>query len=266
MKKIFVLTIFVIAVFVVFRMQFGRPQEPILGESYPEKQMEKGELLAEKKAVGYGERMYNIYYFETNPQTLTLSPNFIEKNPANLIFKDLGCRALVNGGFYMFKETASSGENVPIGLFVSSGNKISEFQNNQTHNGILSVNQFGVAQITREPKEGLLHAVQTGPILKENGTYLSLSLDEQRDKPARRIVAGVTGDNRLVFMAFVDDKTSFSGPFLADLPEILSKLEEETGLVLADAVNLDGGAASAFYAGNISISEVSPIGSYWCVK
>jgi hypothetical protein len=265
MKKIITLVIFIIAVtFVVFRLQLGKNEEPILGDSFPEEQEEKGQLLAQKHDMVYGNRTYDIYYFEADPKTITLYPNFSKKAPANKVFDDLDCRALVNGGFYMLRETDSSNENVPIGLFVSSGSKISEFQNNRLHNGILSVNQFGVAQITREPTEALLHAVQAGPILKENGTYLSLNLEG--DKPARRVAAAVTGENRLMFIAIVDSTSSFSGPFLADLPGIIKKLEEETGILIADAVNLDGGAASAFYAGNISISEVSPIGSYWCVK
>ncbi|RJR30058.1 hypothetical protein C4564_01180, partial [Candidatus Microgenomates bacterium] len=107
-------------------------------------------------------------------------------------------------------------------------------------------------------------ALQTGPVLVENGSAVELSL--ARDKQARRIVAAITGSNELVFVAIYSPGSSFDGPYLEDLPLIVNHISEELNLNIADAINLDGGTASAFYSENTHISELSPIGSFFCVK
>ena len=38
------------------------------------------------------------------------------------------------------------------------------------------------------------------------------------------------------------------------------------GLGCLDAINLDGGAASSFYTKNFSLTELSFVGSFFCVK
>jgi len=189
---------------------------------------------------------------------LSLIPNFSERLSAAEARVAHSCSTLVNAGFY-------SEDKEPIGLFITDGREVSRWQQNRTFNGIFSVNAIGTPRITRGvPGDVLSLAVQTGPILKENGQYLSTRME--RDKSARRVVAGVTGENEAVFAVFYKERSSFSGPTLEELPEVLSEFELRSGVALADAINLDGGSASAFVADDTMLSELSPVGSFFCIR
>lgn len=204
---------------------------------------------------------YTIAWIKVDANRVSLVPNFSEMKTAKTVQREMNCKTVVNGGFYF----AIDSENVPIGLFISDGNEISEYRQNSLFDGILSVNEFGTPRITAEtPDDALLVAVQTGPMLQSNNFEHELSMT--RDKKARRMVAAVTGDNELIFISVYDPETTFFGPLLADLPEIISMFEESENINIADAINLDGGAASAFYSDGIALSEASPVGSFFCVE
>src|SRR5258708_5696859 len=111
-------------------------------------------------------------------------------------------------------------------------------------------------------RDPLKLALQSGPILKENNEFKNLSIID--DHPARRIVMGVTGENKAVLMVIYKDGSSFDGPLLGNLPTVLKTFEEKSGTTLADAINLDGGGASAFYSGDTILTEASPVGSFFC--
>jgi hypothetical protein len=53
---------------------------------------------------------------------------------------------------------------------------------------------------------------------------------------------------------------------LSELPDILQRLEDKAGLKFVDALNLDGGAHSVFVTDEVSLTELSLIGSYFCLK
>jgi uncharacterized protein YigE (DUF2233 family) len=165
---------------------------------------------------------------------------------------------MVNGGFY---DVDSS----PLGLVTSDRSQIAPFRRNNLLNGILSINEFDTPRITRAvPADSLVHAVQTGPVLWENGSSVELQI--QNDEPSRRVIGVVTGSNELLFFVFYNPKSVFLGPPLTELPDILKTLNDEFGLNIADAINLDGGSASIFITPDFSLSEISPVGSYWCIK
>jgi uncharacterized protein YigE (DUF2233 family) len=204
---------------------------------------------------------YEIAYSLADTDSIVLIPNFEEKKVAKNVFEDSQCTLLINGGFYDRTDSAHS----PIGYFEVDGDVASNFQKNKLFDGVLSINKIGTPRITRDvPIDPLVSAVQTGPILVENDSVLSVS--SGADKKARRMVASVTGKNELIFMAVYSADSTFTGPLLADLPEIVNAFEEKTDINIADAINLDGGAASAFFAEDFSLSEFSPVGSFFCVK
>ena len=199
------------------------------------------------------------YYFQAKESSkIRLLPNFTEKKTSREIFEEEGCSALVNGGFY-------TPESTPTGLFISESVQVKEFVASQLSNAVFSVNDFETPRITRQPPDDPLRlAVQAGPLLVENALIQDLKL--VRDEEARRVVVGVTGSNETVFVVFYNQASTFTGPRLDDLPELLDSFQQKVGISLADAMNLDGGAASSFITQDVSLLEVSPIGSYFCIK
>lgn len=189
---------------------------------------------------------------------ISLKPNFTAKKSSKVIASSEGCLLVSNGGFYTTTHS-------PIGLFISEYEQLNSFQDSSLFDGVISVNDFETPRITRSrPNDRLRFALQSGPILIENSIIQKLNI--RNDSDERRAVAGVTGDNK-VFLAIIYKQDSvFSGPKLGDLPEILSDFGRKANLEIADAINLDGGTASALYSNEVSITEASPIGSYFCIS
>jgi uncharacterized protein YigE (DUF2233 family) len=176
------------------------------------------------------------------------------------------CRVLVNGGFY-------NTDNKPMGLLVSEGKELSPWKENSLFNGVIGWSRH------RDEMAVVLHAqqayleladdrrmwwgVQSGPVLWYAGQPVSLKL--ARDQEARRIVGGVTAANELFLAVVVAGDSLFGGPKLLDLPDILGNIQQQIGIPLEAAINLDGGTASAFLTSRIQLKELKPIGSFMCV-
>jgi len=199
---------------------------------------------------------FTFSWFQTNTDSLKLIPNFDEKNFSKEVIQNNKCRFLSNAGFY-------SKESKPIGLFVTDKQTLSNWQENLLLDGILSINDIATPRITREaPKDTLRIALQTGPIVKENAGYVNLKI--QNDSEARRVIAGVTGENKLFFLVIYKTNSEYLGPLLGDLPVALKKFEEKSGIIFADIINLDGGAASTFYSPDKNLSEINSTGAFFC--
>src|SRR5258708_7895255 len=197
-----------------------------------------------------------VYQKIEKGENLTLIPNFEKKEIAKDVYDREKCKLLTNAGFYSL-------DNKPIGLFIADGVPLSNLQNNLLFDGVFSVNFMGIPRITRSiPRDPLKLALQSGPILKENNEFKNLSIID--DHPARRIVMGVTGENKAVLMVIYKDGSSFDGPLLGNLPTVLKTFEEKSETTLPDPINLDGGGASAFYSGDTILTEASPVGSFFC--
>ncbi len=205
-----------------------------------------------------GTKLNAVWYKVTDPFNLKLIANFDEKENASDVFESKSCKFLVNAGFYMENSK-------PAGYFSSEGLTLRGFSENALFDGILSVNYLGTPRITRgTPDETTRIGVQTGPIIKENAEVKSLNI--KTDKEARRMVAAVTGNNELYFVTFYNSASAYFGPNLDDLPDVFSTFEQKSGITFADAINLDGGSASAYYTDNFSLSEISPVGAFFCEK
>ena len=214
-----------------------------------------------KIAIELNGHGYGVYWIEVDTVKTTLIPNFAAKRTSNSAFEEYGCKTIINGGFY----AAGAHGPEPIGYFLASRAELSGFVRNRLFDGVLSLNELDTPRITREvPADPLVNAIQTGPIVWENGSEAKLSL--VRDEHKRRMVAGVTGENKLIFMAIYSADSVFAGPKLAELPGIIAKLNVKEEMGLADVINLDGGSASALVTPEFSLSEASPVGSFFCAK
>lgn len=191
-----------------------------------------------------------------DPSKLTLLSNFTQKRTARSLIDGDECAQVVNGGFY-----TTDGE--PTGLFTSDGQTTRDASPNAFLNGYLVVDRDNDASIRPSPpEESVRIGLQTGPILIRDGNTIALTIRD--DEFARRIIAAITQNSEIVFLALYDPDNPWSGPKLADTPYILSKVTAR--LHLTDAVNLDGGSASAFIRGDLSLDELTPVGSFFCVR
>jgi hypothetical protein len=192
-----------------------------------------------------------------NAGDISLLPNFDKKETSRWLKEESQCRALVNGGFY-------AAEGYPTGLFITQKTRLKGFVATSLTNAVYSINDFETPRITRStPQDPLRVALQAGPLLIENNLPLELT---GSDEEARRVTLGVTGKNESVFIVIYDPASVFLGPILRDLPYALEIFETSSGIDLADAMNLDGGRASAFISPDVTLLELSPIGSYFCIK
>jgi len=193
-----------------------------------------------------------------NPQEVELYSNLKEQKLSEEIKVDKSCQVLVNGGFY-------SKEDTYLGLFVSNFTTISKAIQSATLNGFLTIDSADKLIISADlPNNSLRLGLQSGPILILNGKPLTLSI--KNDEPNRRIVAGATSDDKLIFLVFYRDSSQFEGPLLEELPEMIKLFEKQTGIDILDAINLDGGSASIFISNYDRLNELAHVGNYFCIK
>lgn len=212
----------------------------------------------QEKTVNDGTNTYTYDYFTvSDPNALTLIPNFSKKADAKTLFDENRCMNGINGGFY---DTA----NKPLGEFQVGGTYYGGQIENELVNGFVWADASGSAIISSNlPYQSFRFALQTGPILLFNGLPIQLTINN--DIGARRMVAAKSRQNQLIFLAIYNGDAVFDGPKLADVPTIIQNISNKEKLAIADAINLDGGSASTFYHGDTVLSELSPIGSLFCV-
>ena len=197
------------------------------------------------------------WYEVENTDNLFLTANFGEYTSSEFI-ENNNCKFLSSGGFY-------KSDYSPTGLLISEYEEVSPFVPSQLTNGIFSVNDFATPRISSVvPRDRLRLALQAGPLLKENGEFNSLSLKE--DENARRVVVGVTGENKAYFLILYNPDSVLMGPYLKNLPEIISLFEKQTEISFADLLNLDGGSPTVFMSSEVFLTESSLVGSFFCLK
>jgi len=234
-------------------------QDPVKDALAPSPEVLGVPTSEQRIEIEIGERKFLAFYMEVaDASNITLLPNFDQAKTAFDLFANQSCTAIISGGFY-------TPEASPTGLFISEGETLKKFTSSTFLNGVYSINDFDTPRIGKGvPRDHLRLGLQAGPVLIENSFAQNLSI--LRDEEARRVVVGVTGENKTVFMIFYDPESVFIGPKLEDMPRALELFGEKTGVVLADAMNLDGGSASAFFTAELNLSEASPVGSFFCVK
>lgn len=208
--------------------------------------------------LNFKENLYRVNWYEIgNVNNLFLSVNSNKLTSQEFLDQEK-CVFLSSGGYY-------KSDYSPTGLLINEYEEVSPFVISNLADGIFSVNDFATPRITRlVPRDRLRMALQAGPLLKENGSFINLSL--RNDEEARRVVLGVTGENKAIFLTVYNPNSVYDGPFLKDLPQILSLFEKETGIVFADIVNLDGGTPTVFYDVSTNLPEATMVGSFFCFK
>lgn len=191
--------------------------------------------------------------------SLTLLPNFTAKESAINIVKRNNCNLAINGGFYQKNDT-------PLGLFITGKDTLGESTESNLVNAFFWQNQNG-RFIGRIPPENF-----NGDFIFQSGPLFNLPnqnpVNMLNDKPSRRSLVGKDHQNTIYFITMYNPQSLFAGPNLADIPSLLSKPEVQSNVRLTHILNLDGGSASFFYSkdGEITLSELVPIGSLLCVR
>nr|OGC89359.1 MAG: hypothetical protein A2V48_03860 [Candidatus Amesbacteria bacterium RBG_19FT_COMBO_48_16] len=225
---------------------------PVETASATPKTDRKDKILT-RNGIEYGVEEYKI----SNQQQVKLVNNLIEKAETTQLVKDKGCTAGINGGFY--DEAGNA-----LGLLVIDGAIMSVSKTSSLLNGFVWKTAGGGYGIGRnEPQEDITWAVQAGPLLIEEARVLELNM--ARDKPARRMAAGIERGGELVIMTIFDSKSVYDGPRLEELPSLIWEAAEKFGWELESAINLDGGTASAFYSPKMRLEEFSTVGNFLCV-
>lgn len=195
---------------------------------------------------------YSYSYLIFEASNITLIPNWENSKKFKDVIKSNNCTFATNGGFY-------TKQNKPIGLVKAGSVILNPSQKNMLFNGFVS--NLGIGY---EIHPDSTWTLQTGPMLwKDN---LPIKVNTTNDKSARRGVAITTTDNKLYFAIFYNPQALVLGPYLNDMPEILKRLKEIERLEIRNAINLDGGGASAFYDGKTILEESDPVGTVLCAK
>ncbi|HUD19061.1 MAG TPA: phosphodiester glycosidase family protein [Patescibacteria group bacterium] len=207
--------------------------------------------------VSYGDESYAYELIRANPKHVSLIPNYTKKLEFMAMITAAGCKAAISGGFY-------DTDFQPLGLIVIDGN----IQNNAITSGLLdgffTIDSTGKAEITALKPETAALALQSGPVIMANGNPIDLSI--HNDEHARRMVVAVAPDQTLVFITVFTSDSVFDGPLLANLPQIIASIAANESVPTLDAINLDGGTASAFFSPNRALSEIRPVGSVFCIR
>lgn len=206
----------------------------------------------------YKDRTYHIYIEKiTVPEQLLLIANFDAKKFAQVLYEEHNCQIGINGGFY-------TTENTPLGLFYTD----SYWINQTTHsaslfNGFVSGGLDGSVVLATNPETaGTARFIfQSGPLFTPS-TKLSIINDE----PERRALIGQTTAKETYILLITEEKNTFGGPLLAELPALIGIYNDKADEPLQTLVNLDGGSASTFINSEVAIEELTPIGSFLCMK
>jgi len=205
----------------------------------------------------YKEKEYAYEYFMVDTITsLSLIPNFEQRKPFSEWMDTARCTAAINGGYY-------DTDDKPLGAFTGNGTVLKKPVTNRLIDGYISTTRSQAA-IGLSPLPNPFILLQSGPLLYLDGKPLSLKIIS--DEPARRSVGMLTDDGILIFMVMYDPASVYFGPNLADLPAIISIIKEQEGLIIQSAINLDGGNASAFKNERLTLTELTHVGSMFCLQ
>jgi uncharacterized protein YigE (DUF2233 family) len=213
---------------------------------------------SEKTIPFNNKRFAYAYFIVQNSDDLSLLPNFSHAKDSQTLMTENNCVSVINGGYY-------DTQNKPLGLFQIGSTIYSRQISSDLLNGFVWANVSVSAAISvKLPQPPFLFALQTGPILIREGKQLSLTINN--DTPARRMVAAINMDKHIIFLTLYNGDSVYEGPLLADLPDIVFTISSKENLGIAEAINLDGGSASAFYNPDTHLSELTPVGSIFCIK
>ena len=209
--------------------------------------------------VNSGENKYELSaILIKDHEKLHLYPNFAEKLTSDEAKIKHKCASITSGGLY-------TKESTPIGLFISEGIQLKSKMQSTFFNGIFSQTFDGKLSIGKEfIGNNIKTSIQSGPILITDGQVQTF--EKRNDEEARRVAIGITQKDELILMVIYKKDSVFMGPTLEELPELIQSFSKKAEINVISALNLDGGSAGAFISEATVLSELSPVGSYFCVK
>ena len=191
----------------------------------------------------------------TDLSRLTLLPNHDAQTSSEDLANKYHCQVLVNGNFY-------DKQNKPLGWLVSEGKTLAKPITSSLFNGFLSLSPSKV-EISPLVPQGLVNlGLQSGPLLILDSQPLLLKISN--DQPRRRVIVALNNQKELIFLVLTGTDSLYSGPLLADTPQLVAAIGQALNQNLVTALNLDGGSASAFHTDTIHLSEYAYIGSFFC--
>lgn len=264
MKRIVIAVIIVLALIVtaiMIRFMIANDTKQIVGNTKTASEASvtstpNQEIKQTKSITINNEQFAYAYFVVKNPVNLSLIPNFSRPKDAQTLMEENNCVSVVNGGFY-------DKSNKPLGYFQYGDKILGPRLESDLFNGYVWADASGSAVISSElPNTTFNFALQTGPMLMFSGKVLPLTINS--DTGARRMIAA--RNNKLIFLAVYEAESVYDGPKLSDLPDIVQTISTKESLNIMDAINLDGGSASAFYSEDTKLSELTPVGSLFCAK
>lgn len=212
-----------------------------------------------RKEVEVNGSQYAVGIIRVDSVDKLILSNNLEKRQTSADFMKVNqCTSLVSAGFY-------TREYKPVGLLISEGVVLEKYRSNSLFDGFLTIGNDNIVAIgsTLPDSDKTRISVQSGPLLFKDGNPIALSI--RNDKYARRIVGAVDKSGSLLFLVFYKKDDVLLGPALADLPNVLKVADLKLNLEIVDAINLDGGSASVFKSGDLSLPERSLVGEYFCL-
>lgn len=215
---------------------------------------QKGSTLPAK--TGLNIDGYYISWFEVNDvRKISLFTNLQQKETSEKIAIQHDCIYLVSAGFY-------GKDYKHIGLFISDNNKLSDAIASKMFDGFFYIKD-NKAFISNEPNLDSDIALQSGPLLIKGNSNLDKNFANK--EKSRRILVATSNSGSVIFMVLFSENR-LQGPSLSEITNIVNKLEKYLGIDILDLLNLDGGAHSVFLTPDQKITEVSPIGSFFCIS
>lgn len=200
------------------------------------------------------------YAYEIIPladRTVHLYSNLDQKLTSSELFAKYDCVAATSGGFY-------DESDQHIGLFVSEHQLVRSSISHDLFIGYISSRDGKSIQISREqPREDVLWALQSGPIVWDSG---ATTINMKSDENARRIIAAVDKVGGGYLISITAQDSEYSGPPMMQIPQILEKIQAKENLHFSMALNLDGGFHSFFKSSTVNQSSLTTPGSILCVK
>lgn len=193
---------------------------------------------------------------------IKLIANYGNKKDSQTLMKENNCEFGMNGGFYDENFKA-------LGLLITDSTVVSKQKTSQLFNGFVSLKCFNntdkcAMEIGSDFDASAQTVLQSGPILISDGKSRELSMAQ--DKLARRMVLAKNALGEIIILTIYDPETEKMGSELGDVPELIVQISNKENLGITDAINMDGGRASAFYGTDKTLTESDSVGSWWCVS
>ena len=195
--------------------------------------IEAEKIVLETNGVSYS----YFYYLVPDKEDVLYINNLSEKKETSEIYLQNKCNLAINAGFYTKQDT-------PLGLLMIDNKLLSsEIKNSPLLNGFVYKKKEKLIVSDSFDSSGADFVFQSGPLLKIDGEEVATL---QNDVMARRVILLNLSEDKTAVIVVYNSNSYFSGPTLDELGLVLTDFEEKSGYLVINAINLDGGTASAF--------------------